>query len=134
MKDRDQGHWEGVKLNPKTHFGFVYLITNNDNGRQYVGKKQFHMYSKRKIVREMDWRTYTGSSNELNKDIKALGRKQFTFKAVKQYKSRGWLTYGEANLQHKLNVLTKYVDDVKMFYNKQIGAVRFVPMKKDRLL
>ena len=130
-----QGHWEGPKLNSKTHFGFVYLITNNVTGRMYVGKKQYYSYVKKKKNKELDWKNYTGSSKDLNKDIKLLGIENFTFKVIKQYKSRGWLSYGEANYQHKKDVLTKWLDDdTRLYYNKQIGPTRFVPMKKDRLL
>lgn len=80
----------------------------------------------------MDWRSYTGSSKELNTDIKKHGKKKFKFEVLKEYSTRGWLTYGEANWQHKLDTLTARLPgtDVRAYYNKSILGVRFVPGKK----
>ena len=122
-----QHHWVGRKPNPHVYFGFVYLITNLSSGRMYVGKKQYHRYVKKKKAKENDWHFYTGSSKDLNKDIKTLGRDCFEFKILKNLHTRGGLTYTEANIQHKRDVLTKPHPDGRLYYNKQIGAIRFVP-------
>lgn len=74
---------------PEDVFGFIYLITNLDNGRKYIGKKQ--ILSKRKVklskrqlegrldkrssiyktvTKESNWLVYTGSNEELNRDIR----------------------------------------------------------------
>jgi predicted GIY-YIG superfamily endonuclease len=122
-------HWLGPKPRPDKFFGFVYIITNKINGRMYIGKKQFHVWSKRKIAKESKWQFYTGSSKELNEDIKKHGKENFEFKIIKQYKTRGGLVYAEANLQHKRDVLVKTLDgsDLRLYYNKQVGAIRFIP-------
>jgi len=120
-------HWIGKKPDPHKYFGFVYLITNKATGRMYIGKKQYHRWSKRKKIGENNWHFYTGSSKDLNKDIKALGRGLFEFKIIKNYLTRGGLTYGEANIQHKRDCLTEPHPDGRFYYNKQIGAIRFVP-------
>ena len=57
-------------------YGFVYLITNLENNRKYIGKKLF-WFSKTKQVKgkkkrikvPSDWQTYYGSSDELQKDV-----------------------------------------------------------------
>jgi len=120
-------HWVGRVPNPKKYFGFLYEITCPLNGRKYLGKKQYWVYKKRKPVKENDWHFYTSSSKELNEDIKKYGVKNFEFKILKNYKTRGGLTYGEANQQHKRNVLTAPHKDGRLYYNKQIGAIRYIP-------
>ena len=61
-------HWIGLKPNPKKYFGFVYLITNLVNGKMYIGKKQYHVYKKRKIARQSDWH-YTSQAVSMLKKI-----------------------------------------------------------------
>ena len=61
------------------NFGFVYLITNLQNGRQYIGRKYFWQFrtpkgKKRKVKSESDWKKYYGSCPELKEDIERLGR------------------------------------------------------------
>ena len=43
------------------YFGFVYLITNIQNGRKYIGRKYFWSFrtpkgKKRKVKQESDWK------------------------------------------------------------------------------
>ena len=52
------------------NFGFVYLITNLQNGRKYIGRKYFWQFrtpkgKKRKVKSESDWKKYYGSCPEL---------------------------------------------------------------------
>ena len=73
--------------------GFVYCITNNITGRQYIGKKlaKFSKTTyktvrlkngnkKKKKIRskiDSDWREYYGSNDQLNKDVEQLGAENF---------------------------------------------------------
>lgn len=80
--------------------GFVYIISNLTNNRQYIGKKLFtksktyqkNNKKKRKRV-SSDWQTYTGSNEELNNDIES----GHTIKKeiIHLCKSKGWLSYWE---------------------------------------
>jgi hypothetical protein len=50
--------------------GFVYLITNLENGKKYIGKKTFWERRKdrktgRRKKKESNWRDYFGSCDEL---------------------------------------------------------------------
>jgi hypothetical protein len=123
------GHWDSkTKIEVEKYFGFVYMITNKITQRKYIGKKQFHSYRKKKKVKESDWLTYTSSSQELNQDIINFKKNNFKFEILQLYKTRGGLVYGEANLQHKFDVLTSCdKHGNREFYNGQIGAIKFLP-------
>ena len=122
------GHWiSKEKIDPEESFGFVYLIRCVITGRSYIGKKQFYSYRKKKKDKETDWKTYTSSSSELNQDIKNWKKNNFEFHIIRVCKTRAGLVYAEANLQHKMDVLTASDKNGRLFYNKQIGAIRFIP-------
>lgn len=122
------GHWvSDVKVNPEEHFGFVYLIHCLINNKKYIGKKQFHAYRKKKKLKETNWQSYTSSSDELNQDIKNFKKNNFKFIILGVYKTRGGLVYAEANLQHKYDVLTETDKNGRLWYNKQIPAIKFIP-------
>lgn len=126
----DYGHWQLEKnLNSPeiTPFGFIYIITNNISGRQYIGKKQCVSRIKRKPLKgkkrnridqkESDWKTYTGSSNELNEDIKKIGKENFTFTIIEWCGSKFELGYKEIKLQLQHDVLLK-----ESFYNSIVNC------------
>lgn len=127
LKTTNAHHWVGRKPDPSKYFGFIYLITCKVTGRMYIGKKQYHIWHKRKIAKENNWHYYTGSSKDLNYDIKSMGKESFEFKILKNFNTRGGLSYGEVNLQHKKDVLTTAHPDGRLYYNKAIGAIRFIP-------
>lgn len=84
----------------ENNIGFVYLITNTVNGKQYLGRKLFtksKSYQKNKKRKKMrvpsDWMTYTGSNEQLNSDIEA--GHTITKEILHLCKSKGWCTYLE---------------------------------------
>lgn len=127
----DVGHWTwkdpSCKPDPNVYFGIVYQITNLHNEKKYIGRKNFWEYKNGKRFKESNWRTYQGSNSALAKDIRVLGAEKFSFEILGQYRSRGAVIYAEANLQHKLDVLTSKTKGVKDYYNARIDAIRFVP-------
>jgi hypothetical protein len=69
---------EHISSFPKKLEGFVYLITNLLDGRQYIGKKSFWSRRKkykatRRTTEESNWKFYYGSSESLKEDVKKLG-------------------------------------------------------------
>ena len=72
---------------PEEYQGFVYQITELDTGKKYIGKKNFWKpkilpkNSKRtRRVRtrvESDWRTYFGSSKEVQLLIEEKGEENY---------------------------------------------------------
>jgi hypothetical protein len=106
------------------YVGFVYLITNLTNNRQYIGKKLFRFKrtkkvkgKKKKITIASDWITYYGSNNELIEDVKVFGESSFKREILHLCKSKGVCNYLEMKEQIIRNVLES--DD---YYNEQIRA------------
>ena len=109
------------------NFGFVYEITDLDNGKKYIGKKWFWNTRKRpplkgktrkRIVRiESDWQKYYGSSEEVKSLVEDAGQDRFDRKILRLCKTKGECTYFEAKLQFDNDVLLK--DE---YYNEFIGC------------
>lgn len=130
LNDKPLGHWilsSEFTAIPEDAFGFVYLITNKSNNKQYIGCKMLSKIIKRAPLKgkkkkrcekaDSDWRTYTGSSTELNIDIKKLGEAMFDFKILTFAYSKSQLKFLELMYQLMNNVM---FDD--MFYNSMINV------------
>ena len=128
----DLGHWEGVlEENTDLPYGFIYKITNLTNDKKYIGKKQCQSIRKRPPLKgkknkrheriETDWKTYTSSSNELNKDLETLGKDNFKFEILRWCDSKWELSYYEARLQFKEEVLLRN-DYYNGIINVRIGG------------
>jgi hypothetical protein len=88
------------------NYGFVYLITNLDTGKKYIGKKFFYSSKtkqvkgkKKKIKVPSDWQTYYGSNTELQKDVTIQGRERFKREILHLCLSKGTCGYLEAKEQ-----------------------------------
>ena len=110
------------------NYGFVYIITNLENGKQYIGKKFFYSKktkvvknktnegkTKRKFKTESDWQSYYGSSDTLKEDVLRKGRSVFHREIIHLCISKGECSYYEAKEQFENNVL---LDD--NYYNSWI--------------
>lgn len=116
---------------PEDCVGFVYLITNLTNDRKYIGKKLAKFSKtkyqtvtlkngtkkKKKIKSKVDsdWLEYYGSSNELNKDVEALGKENFKREILFFCKSKAECSYIEAREQ-----FTRRVLESTEYYNNNI--------------
>ena len=132
-------HWlyknKTLEEAPEGYFGFVYLITNLKSGRKYIGRKYFGTTrrvkvagkKRRKVIRkDSNWKEYTGSSKELNNDIKTLGMLQFRFEILILGRTKGQVNYLEENIHHRFHVASSYE-----FYNDCIGPRRFANVRFD---
>lgn len=122
-----------IETLPEDCVGFVYLITNLENQRQYIGKKLAKFQrTKQKVVKfkngnkkkrkirfliESDWRDYWSSSDELISDIKKLGSDKFKREILRFCKSKAECSYFEAKYQFEYKVL-----ESDKFYNGQISV------------
>ena len=116
---------------PEDCAGIVYLITNTESGRMYIGKKlarfkttryRMHTQKNGKKVRKKirgavasDWADYYGSSDALSKDIERLGRDQFRREILYYCRSKAECNYVEAREQFSRRVL-----ESDQYYNGHI--------------
>ncbi len=107
-------------------YGFVYLITNLKNQRQYIGRKYFWQKrkpkgGKRRVTSESDWRKYYGSCPELKDDIKLFGKDSFSREILSMHLTPGKTNYEETKQLFLNNVLTEALEDgTPAFYNSNI--------------
>lgn len=120
-----------VQSLPEDCVGFVYIITNTNTGKKYIGKKlakfaktkyKMHTQKNGKKVRkkikskvDSDWQEYYGSSPNLTKDIEILGKEKFTREILYYCASKAECSYIEAREQFTHKVLES--DD---YYNGHI--------------
>ena len=108
------------------NFGFVYLITNLTNNRQYIGRKYFWSFrkppgKKRKVKKESDWKNYYGSCPELKEDIEHLGRQNFSRIILSVHKTSGKTNFEETRQLFVNGVLTEALDSgIPRYYNGNI--------------
>lgn len=129
------GHWESDHFCPDDWYGFIYRITNVLDGRQYIGRKNFtHTTRKKvkgrknrkKVITEAQWRYYTSSSKQINKEIEEFGKDRFKFEIIELCLTKGDLTYRESEIQWNEKVLSAKLPTGEFkYYNRMIGAVKF---------
>jgi len=112
---------------PEEYQGFVYLITEIDTNKKYIGKKFFWKPKilpktktrKRRVKTrvESDWRNYYGSSNEVKLLVEKKGVDNYKRTILYLCKTKGECSYYEAKLQFEYDVLLR--DD---YYNEFIGC------------
>lgn len=122
---------------PENAIGFIYRITNNLTQKIYVGRKM--LSSNRKVrltkkekllpenkrktfkrsIKETDWKTYWGSSDDLKSDIKLLGQENFSREILLFLDNKTDTSFYEMYFQIKFDVL--FVDS----YNKHIANTKF---------
>jgi hypothetical protein len=117
---------------PKGMEGFVYMITNLTNNKKYIGKKHFWTRQKdrktgRRKTLESDWKNYFGSCDELNEDVKILGREHFLREILYLCPHKKSMSYYETYEQFKRNVLLS-----EDYYNTNIGGT-FYMSESDRI-
>ena len=107
-------------------FGYVYRITNLQNGRQYIGRKYFVQKrkprgGKRRVTSESDWKKYYGSSPELKEDVKHYGKHNFKREIISLHETLGKVNYEETKQLFLNNVLMEALDNGEpAYYNSNI--------------
>jgi len=112
---------------PDEFQGFVYMVTEKDTGKKYIGKKFFWKpkilpitKTRKRRVRtraESDWREYYGSSKEVQSLVESKGKDNYKREILRLCKTKGECSYYEAKLQFQYDVLLS--DE---YYNEFIGC------------
>lgn len=112
---------------PEDYQGFVYMITEKNTGKKYIGKKFFWKpkvlpvtKTRKRRVRtrvESDWRKYYGSNKNLQTLIESEGTDNYSREILRLCKTKGECSYYEAKLQFQYDVLLS--DE---YYNEFIGC------------
>jgi len=135
----DIGHWTcEFDFNPDEWFGFIYRIMELHTGKEYIGKKQFKSLrrkiikgrvNRKHVISDSNWKTYTGSSEHLNKSIEEFGKDNYLFIIESLHKTRGSLHYAEVQKQVEEDVLRATLLDnrTRKYYNGHIAAIKFIP-------
>ena len=125
-------HWKyHKKPDPKNQFGFVYTITNKKTKKSYIGCKQYYIKRNGK-KKESNWKIYTGSNKFLNEEIKKIGKKNYHFKILGEYKNKRSLNYYECYYQMISHVLTATLEgtDEPAYYNNYVGGKFYRPVQE----
>lgn len=106
------------------YVGFVYIITDLENGRKYVGQKLFWspktrmVKGKKKRTKVIsDYKEYFGSNLELQERVKLLGPEQFKREILYLCKSKGNMNYLELREQ-----IDRRVMESDAYYNSFVGG------------
>lgn len=124
----DYGHWiNNAGELPENCIGFIYKITNLVNNKKYIGKKLLKFkvtkkplkgnINKRRTTKDSDWKSYTGSCNQLNEDIEKAGKLNFLFEIICWCNSKSNLNYQE--IKEIINANALYDSN---YYNEYVGG------------
>ena len=129
MSYENPWHFKGTPFlseNINDNFGFVYLITNTQSGKRYIGRKYFWSFrkppgKKKRVKQESDWKKYYGSCPELKEDIKKYGKETFSRVILSLHTTKGLCNYEETKQLFLNNVLSEALDNgTPAFYNSNI--------------
>ena len=110
----------------KDYYGFCYLLTDLENGKQYIGRKYFYSIRKKKGIRkkvksESDWKSYYSSSKKVKIMVLESGHNRFKREILSLYLKKGQVNYNETKLLFQHNVLEAKDDNgEKLYYNDNI--------------
>ena len=125
-------HYQNIPFEPTEEElsqwqGFVYMITERSSRKKYIGKKFFWSRRrlpplkgktrKRIVIKESDWKTYYGSSEDLKTLVEKAGEDNYYREILRLCKTKGECSYYEAKEQFERDVLLR--DD---YYNEFIGC------------
>ena len=108
------------------NYGFVYRISNLEDGRQYIGRKYFWQHRKprgksRRVKSESDWKRYYGSSDELTEERRRIGNSSFRREILSVHATKGFVNYEETRQLFVNNVLTEQLDNGQpAYYNRNV--------------
>lgn len=123
-------HNKAPFVETKNHAGFVYIITDLETNKKYIGKKfltstRAQKGKTRRVTSESNWRDYWSSSKELQALIEAKGKDKFKREIMVLGKTKGEVNFAEVFAQMLAGVLES--DD---WINDAINKWRKVNVEK----
>lgn len=135
-------HWTGREHDPEGSWGFLYKITNRVSGKMYIGRKQYRLWNgptggykctdtegdffDEDVWKANNWAFYTGSNDEINKEIYWGNIWDFTYEVIAVYKDKLSLHLAEIFEQQGRDVLEALDSNGEyLYYNRNIGGVEF---------
>lgn len=141
---------ESIEQMPESTYGFIYQVTHLPTNRKYIGKKVLYFErnvklgkreleaikeerkakgmggrapSKKKVVKESDWKTYYGSQTEIKELVKNGKESDFKREILKFVDNKKHLTYYECKYLFIYEVLEnnqEYINDniLAKFYSR----------------
>ena len=110
------------------YIGFVYEVYDTEAKMKYIGKKKFWSKvtkpplkgkkNKRRSLKESDWKSYYGSSEEVKSLVENTGEWRFKRKIIRLCKTLGEMSYYEMKEQLDNDVLLK----PEIYYNAFVGG------------
>ena len=110
------------------YIGFVYEVYDTEAKMKYIGKKKFWSKvtkpplkgkkNKRRSLKESDWKSYYGSSEEVKSLVENTGEWRFKRKIIRLCKTLGEMSYYEMKEQLDNDVLLKPNE----YYNAFVGG------------
>lgn len=115
-------------------YGFIYITTNNINGKKYIGQKKYDKNEK--------WKSYLGSGIAFQKAIEKYGIENFSKKIIEECESKDelnakekyWINYYNAVNSRDYyniasggdggNVTAGYTDEEKKELSKKLSRIR----------
>jgi hypothetical protein len=132
-------------FNINEYEGYIYMTTFLDNGKQYIGKKNFFHNnnvklgkkelanlpvtrgkkpSKKLVTKESDWKTYYGSSKEVKEYVLQFPKYNIIRSVLQLCKTKKELTYWETKYLFQYGVLENdhYLNDniLGKFFRKDL--------------
>ena len=116
-------------------FGFIYLVTDLENNKKYLGRKNFYSLRKdtkkpstgkkaKRVRKESDWKKYYGSSVVVKELLAEFGASRFKREILLLCKNQGHLNYSETKYLFQYNVLEsdEYYNDniLGRYYSKNV--------------
>ena len=74
-----------MEIDANEYYGFIYITTNNINGKRYIGQKKF---DSPKSNHYNKWITYLGSGKVIKQAIEIYGEKNFTRQIISFCKTK----------------------------------------------
>jgi hypothetical protein len=113
---KDQDGSDMMELN-KEIFSFIYIITDMENNKKYIGQKMFttqkpvtkNKKTTKKTV-ESDWKNYFSSSETIKQLVKEQGSSKLKREIIYICCSKGQANYLETKLQFELQCLENQDD------------------------